>query len=122
MAINLSSWRKVIEQTVAGIADEDLQRRAWFGLGPEIWSPDEAFNQFFGDSAVREFLQRDDNGLNDLQADAARHLVMLMDDLSKQTPRHIRPDDLIDDPRWKRIREAAARFSALLEIDGAKAR
>ncbi|HWA49041.1 MAG TPA: hypothetical protein VG742_12235 [Dongiaceae bacterium] len=122
MPVDLKAWRKVVEQTVGAIADESLQRRSWFGLGPEISSPGEEFNQFFGDSAIVEFLQRDDNGLNDLQAEAARHLVKLMEDLSSQLPQHIKPEDLIDDPRWKRIRVAAARFSALLEIDGATAR
>jgi hypothetical protein len=120
MPPNLSAWRKVIEQTVAGIADEDYQRRSWFGLGPEISSPDEEFNRLFGDAAIEAFLGRDDNGLNDLQAEAGRHLVKLMNDLSGQTPQHIEPADLIDDPRWKRIREAAGRFSALLAI-GTKA-
>lgn len=117
MPVDLKAWRKVVEQTVGGIADESLQRRSWFGLGPEVSSPDEEFNQLFGDAAIEEFLQRDDNGLNDLQAEAGRHLVKLMNDLLRQTPQHIEPDDLIDDPRWQRIREAAARFSALLEVD-----
>ena len=122
MPIDLSAWRKVIEQTVDGIADESYQRRSWFGLGPEISSPDEEFNTFFGDAAIEEFLQRDDTGLNDLQIEAGRYLVKLMNDLARQTPEHIEPADLIDDPRWKRIREAAARFSALLAIDTTTAR
>jgi hypothetical protein len=119
MPINLSAWRRVIEQVVDGIADESCQRRSWFGLGPEISSPNDEFNRFFGDAAIEEFLQSDDNGLNDLQAEAGKHLARLMRDLSRQTPQHIEPDDLIDDPRWKRIREAAARFSALLRLDAA---
>jgi hypothetical protein len=122
MPVDLSAWRKVIEQIVGGIADESYQRRSWFGLGPEISSPGEEFNRFFGDAAIKEFLQRDDTGLNDLQIEAGRHLVKLMHDLAKQTPEHIEPADLIDDSRWKRVREAAARFSALLGIDAATAR
>jgi hypothetical protein len=116
------AWRTVVEQTVNGIADEDFQRRSWFGLGPEISSPDEEFNAFFSDAAIEEFLQRNDTGLNDLQTEAGRHLVKLMRDLSRQTPKHIEPADLIDDPRWKTIREAAARFSALLAMDATAAR
>ncbi len=114
MPIDLSAWLKVIKQTVDGIADESLQRRSWFGLGPEISSPGEEFNALLDDAAIDEFLKRDDTGLNDLQLEAGRHLAKLMRDLSKQTPEFIDPNDLIDDPRWRRIREAATRFSALL--------
>jgi hypothetical protein len=114
MPVNLSAWLTVIKQTVDGIADESLQRRSWFGLGPEISSPDEEFNALLGDAAIEEFLKRDDTGLNDLQLEAGRHLAGLMRNLANQTPDHIEPADLIDDPRWKKIREAAARFSVLL--------
>ena len=114
MPIDLIAWRNVIKQVVDGIADESLQRRAWFGVGPEQSSPDDEFNQFFGDAAIEDFLKRDDTGLNDLQIEAGRHLTRLMRQLSKETPEHIEPSNLIDDPRWRKIREAASRFSALL--------
>jgi hypothetical protein len=119
MSIDIDAWRDIVVQVVSGIADEDLQRRAWFGIGPEQSSPDEDFSQFFGDAAIEDFLKRTDNGLNDLQSEAGRHLVTLMRDLSRQTTEHIEPANLIDDPRWKNIREAAARFSALLAAGGA---
>jgi hypothetical protein len=68
MSVDLEAWRKVVEQVVSAIADEN--RRAWFGVGPEVSGPDEAFNQFFGDAAVEEFLNRDDAKLNDLQVES----------------------------------------------------
>jgi hypothetical protein len=114
VSANSIAWRKVVEQVVSCIADEDLQRRAWFGIGPEEDSPDEMFNQFFGDAAIEEFLARSDMELNDSQKVSGNNLVKLMRTLSEQTPQHIAPADLIDDPRWKKIREAAAQFSALL--------
>lgn len=115
MAVDIKSWRKVIEQVVGAIADESLQRRAWFGIGPEMSSPDEHFCQFFGDAAIEEFLDRSDTGLNERQIESGRHIVKLMRELSDQTPDHIKPSDLIDDPRWRQIREAAAHFSKLLQ-------
>jgi len=114
MAVNLNAWRTVLKQVVDGIADESLQRRAWFGIGPEISSPDEMFNQFFGDAAIEDFLKRSDTGLNDLQLEAGRYLTKLMRELSKQTAEHLDPANLIDDPRWRKVREAAARFTTLL--------
>lgn len=106
----MAAWRTVVEQVVGGIADEDLQRRAWFGKGPEEFSPDEAFNQFFGDAAIDDFLARPNNGLNEEQIRSGRHLLDLMKRLSDETPQFIKPEDLIDDPRWRRIREAAQQF------------
>ncbi len=116
MAVDLSAWRKVVEEVVGGIADEALQRRAWFGIGPEESSPDEEFCQFFDDAAIEEFLGRDDTGLNEQQREAGRHLLKLMRELSDHTPDHVKPSDLIDDPRWQKIREAAARFYKILQI------
>ena len=114
MPTDATSWRKVVEQVVGGLADESLQRRAWFGVGPEEDSPDEMFNQFFGDAAIEDFLRRDDTDLSEKQIQAGRCLVKLMNDLSDQTPEHIEPSELIDDPRWQRVRDAAARFLTAL--------
>jgi hypothetical protein len=114
MAADLNSWRTVVEQVIDGLADESLQRRSWFGLGPEESSPGEEFCMFFDDAAIEEFLKRDDTGLNQEQLAAGKHLVRLMSDLADHTPEHIAPEALIDDPRWQEIRKAAARFRELL--------
>jgi glycerol-3-phosphate O-acyltransferase len=107
---DMAAWRKVVEQVVSALADEEMQRRAWFGLGPEQDSPNEMFNQFFGDAAIPEFLRREDTGLNERQRELGSQLVQLMTKLSADTPNHIEPGDLIDDPRFRRLREAAATF------------
>jgi hypothetical protein len=117
MPPDIPAWTSVVRQSVAAIADETLQGRAWFGIGSEISSPDEMFNQFFNDAAIEEFLRRTDNGLNKVELDAGRHLVELMNELADQTPEFIPPASLIDDPRWERIRQAAARFLALLSAE-----
>lgn len=114
MPVDINAWRKVVEQVVGGIADEALQRRAWFGIGPEQSSPDEEFCMFFDDAAIDDFLSRDDTGLTEEQARAGKHLVSLMTDLADETPEHIEPADMIDDPRWQEIRAAASRFHKLL--------
>jgi hypothetical protein len=121
MALDLNTWRTVIKQAVDGIADEAMQRRAWFGIGPEVSSPDEVFCQFFDDAAIEDFLKRSDTGLNDLQLQAGKYLTKLMRELSKQTAEHIDPSNLIDDPRWRKVREAAARFATLLATNTTEA-
>ena len=114
MTVNIAAWRSVIKGVVESISDEAMQRRAWFGAGPEVWSPDEAFNQFFGDAAIEDFLARGDNGLDEAQSAAGRRLLALMDKLSKDTPDRISPAELIDDPRWKAVRAAAKEFAGVL--------
>jgi hypothetical protein len=114
VAVDLNAWRTVVKQVTGAIADEDLQRRAWFGIGPEESTPDEDICQFFGDAAVAEFLDRTDTGLDQEQREAGRRLLELMRRLSDRAPGHIAPDDLIDDPRWREIRTAAKRFHNLL--------
>jgi hypothetical protein len=104
----------MLEQVVSGIADEEYQRRAWFGVGPYVSSPGEMINQLLGDASIEEFLDRNDTGMNDLQVEAGRYLAKLMDGLAKQSPTFIDPYKMIDDPRWLEIREAAKRFQALL--------
>ena len=115
MSINIVGWRLVLRQIVAAIADEKLQRESWFGIGPCIFDPDEAFNQFLGDAATEAFLKRDDTGLNELQMEAGRRLLRQMKKLCDATPNSIDPYEMIDDPRWQEIRKSAAHFSALLE-------
>jgi hypothetical protein len=115
MAVDVKAWRQVVEDVVGGIADEAEQRRSWFGIGPEESSPDEDFCQFFGDAAIEEFLERRDTGLSKKQIEAGRHLLKLMRALADETPDHIEPANLIDDPRWQKIREVAARFHTLLQ-------
>lgn len=112
--VDVGAWRRMVEGVVRSIADDAMQRRAWFGIGPEVSSPDEAFCQFFDDAAIEEFLARGDNGLTEIQVAAGVKLMEMMDKLSRETPKSIRPEDLIDDPRWERIRVAADEFSRLL--------
>jgi len=114
MPVDVGAWRTVVEQVVGWIANEEGQRRAWFGRGPDVSSPDDDFCAFFGDAAIPEFLDRIDARLSPRQMEAGRQLVSLMRELSDATPQHIDPESLIDDPRWQQIRAAAARFSAEL--------
>ena len=69
---------------------------------------------FFDDAAAGELLAREDNGFTVQQQEAAQKLYNLMSRLSDALPTSIRPDELIDDPRWVDVRKAAATLLALL--------
>ena len=75
MTADINTWRQLVKDAVESIADEALQRRAWFGAGPEVYSPTEAIEQFFSSAAIEEFLTRPDNGFDDAQTTAGWRLV-----------------------------------------------
>lgn len=117
MSADMKAWSKIVKDAVSWLANEEAQRRAWFGIGPEIDSPDEAFNGFFNDAAIEDYIQRKDTGLNDVQLEELVYLVKIMNKLSDETPssidREIGPS-FIDDPRWREVIEAAKRTQILL--------
>lgn len=116
MTADINTWRQLVKDAVESIADEALQRRAWFGAGPEVYSPTEAIEQFFSNAAIEEFLTRPDNGFDDAQTTAGWRLVRLVEGLLEETPyeQWSDPSYLIDEPRWKAIRTAAGEFSKAL--------
>jgi hypothetical protein len=69
---------------------------------------------FFDDAATEKLLAREDNGFTSQQKQAAEELYNMMSRLSDETPSRIKPEELIDDPRWIEIRAAAAKLLALL--------
>jgi hypothetical protein len=110
VSIDQEAWRSVIIGAVRSLADESGQRRAWFGVGPEMGSPDEEVNQFLGDAAFAEYLDLADNGLDESQLAAGQRLLQQMRHFSESTPNILKPEDVIDDPKWKDVRHAARAF------------
>lgn len=120
MPVNMAIWRENVRSIIEDISEEAKQRRAWFGIGSEIWSAGDAFINFFDDFAVDEFIERPDCGWNDEQIRVGRRLSQLMRKLSDETPEFIEPDELIDDPRWIEIRGVASQLLRLLSRGSAQ--
>jgi hypothetical protein len=117
MAEDMTVWFGLVKNAVGWLADEDAQRRAWFGLGPEQSSPGETFNAFLDDASVEEYLKRDNTGLNLRQRKALTGLTKMMRKLSDATPKLIDKEigpAFIDDPRWKEVIKTAKETLALL--------
>lgn len=121
MPADMQVWRKLVVDAVGSLADREFQRLAWTGVAPSVmFTRDDLFICFFDDAAIDDYLLRKDTGLSELPIQALKHLRDLMEELSVQTPIHVRERDLpLDDPRLIHIRTAAARFLALLShIEG----
>ncbi|MGC2223366.1 MAG: hypothetical protein WA624_13900 [Methylocella sp.] len=117
MAEDMNVWFGLVKDAVGWLADEEKQRRSWYGHGPEVSSPSETFESFLGDAAVEEYLKRDNTGLNKRQLEALTHLTKMMRKLRTETPgsidRKIGPA-FIDDPRWKEVIKTAKETLSLL--------
>ncbi len=119
MATDMKIWKKRVMDELRAIADDKFQRAVWFG-GEGTWvdSPSERICKF-DDLLIPSILGHADNELRQDQAFELAKLSQMMDHLVECTPDSIRPEDLIDDPRWIAIRrQAAITFRTLAEKDG----
>ena len=107
-------WVVNIYETLSRISDEEYQRRAWFGLGPEVSSPGDEFNNLFDDYNVELFLARPPVKLS---SQARKHLIALISAMNDVDEGYLYPS-FIDDPRWIKIRKLAldAKMSLLRDI------
>jgi hypothetical protein len=108
-------WRQNACEIIGNIADEKFQRDAWFGKGRYISSPQEVFNQVFGDLAFEEFIASPEIGFNELQKAAASKLVEKMRYFEKLVDAELRPEQVVDHPVWQEVRQTAKRALDLLQ-------
>ncbi len=108
MATDMNVWKKRVVDHIKKIADEAFQRKVWFGGGGGEWvdSPDEHICKFY-DLLIEDILADAGNKLDEDQVLQLSILNSMMDNLVENTPSSIRPEDLIDDPRWVKIRKQA---------------
>jgi hypothetical protein len=106
--MTVEGWKMMIETVVRDIADSRFQEQAWFGLGPDVSSPDELYCQLFDDAMFDQFLDGNPAHLTASQLAAASALRLKMNEYQlddKPDPRKV-----IDSPGWEAIRCAAQNF------------
>ena len=54
--VTFQEAREQILNVIKRVGDEEYQRRSWFGIGPEVSSPDEMICEVFDDRFVPEWL------------------------------------------------------------------
>ena len=95
-------WRRNIKEDLAWIADEAHQREIWFP-GSETWNfPDEMLN-WLDDHVFADFIESPQIGLNSAQREKAEEFWRQWLDFLQGTPQSV-GFELVDDPRWARIR------------------
>jgi hypothetical protein len=50
------AWKALIVAALDNMANEELQRRSWTGIGPEVSSPIEMICALFDDAILMEFI------------------------------------------------------------------
>lgn len=113
-------WTANITGVLERIADAQYQKMAWFNCHAEISSPDELINQLFGDYLFESFIESKEAGLSENQQSAARAFSATLKEFCDQTPQILDPREVIEDPRWMRIRRDAASLLNVLKASTAK--
>ena len=109
MSTDMRVWRQRAVNQLKIMADEEFQRKVWFGHGEGRWvdSPTEQICKY-DDLFVPIILQNPESGLTANEKESLASIDRMMDDLVESTPDSISPEYLIDDPRWVAIRKQAA--------------
>ncbi len=108
-------WRGRVKQAVRGLADEAMQRRGWLGIGPEESSPTEDICQLVDDTDFEKYLDTANAGYTTKQVEAGKQLLIMIQQFPHKVRDKIKPEELINDPRWVKIRDAAKNFLTLLD-------
>ena len=115
--MELAQWKTNIFGVLERIADESYQRLAWFNRHAEVSSPDELINQLFDDYLFEDFIESQEVDLPRNARDAARAFSVSLSAFCDQTPQILDPREIIDDPRWTRIRQEAQSLLRVLLLD-----
>jgi hypothetical protein len=105
--VDFAVWRHNVITAAKRASDRTYQERAWFGHGPELDSPDELLCTFLDDLVFEQFLVHPK--LSPSEQTAASHLYTTVE-AYVSSPKTLKPSDVIDDPRFERVRTAAAEF------------
>ena len=106
--MDFAFWRQSVINAAKRAADRTYQERVWFGHGPERDSPDELLCTFLDDLVFEQFLVNPK--LSNLERTAASHLYKAVETYADCTPRTLKPEDVINDPRFENLRTAATEF------------
>ena len=110
-------WRQNVLGAAHRAADRIYQERVWFGHDPERRdSPDDLLCTFMDDLVFEKFLL--DPKLSQREREAAARLYKAVEEYSDSTPQVLKPDEVIDDPQFERVRIAAREFLKIAESVG----
>jgi hypothetical protein len=108
-------WRQNIKDAVEEAASKDIQKTAWAGGGDLVSSPDELYCVIFDDCLIVDFLESNPAQLTDEQISLGKDFVKALNWYSPDGQTLPGAIDMMRDPRWEKVRVAAALFLKSLD-------
>jgi hypothetical protein len=105
-------WKNYIRAYLERIADRRYQDLVWFDRPRDEWkdeisSPGELINGLFHDSLFEEFVVSPHFGFTNDQKASAQSFADVLKKFARASPDFPHPEQVIDDPTWGELREAA---------------
>jgi hypothetical protein len=110
--IQESIWGRNMLMALRHIADEVYQRRAWFGVGPEVSSPTEMINELYDDCRLLDFIKCAPSYISIETLHALRRLDAQLEDVDVDDTSAA---DLMESPIWGAVRMTAQKAAQRLE-------
>ncbi|HEX3973087.1 MAG TPA: hypothetical protein VHX19_17295 [Stellaceae bacterium] len=114
--ITTARWAEIIRRELVGIADRSFQEKAWFNPGPggPVSSPTEMISMLldtydFGNGAQERYLD-----LTDAQRAACADFDKMLQTFGRGRKKQLIDRQILDDPEWEKIRQAAAELLRIL--------
>ena len=112
--MTLERWLEIVRPVIQDFSDRMFQERAWFNRGPEVSSPTELISNLLDDFSFHKTSQTPSFNLSDEQRTACSHFAQMVRAYSHAHRGHLNEREVIDDPEWEKIRQAAAELLKVL--------
>lgn len=108
-------WKGRIKSALADMADEQFQRRAWTGAGPEVSSLVEVICGLFDDALLLEYVEQYRETLPPKVLLDVRDLDRKIERLDTDYLDTLPALEVVDNPQWVEIRGMAESINAAFE-------
>jgi hypothetical protein len=106
--MTLDRWLEIVRPVIQDFSDRAFQERAWFNRGPEVSSPTELICNLLDDFSFDRTSQDPSFALSAEQRTACLRFAQMVRTYSRAHQGHLNEHEVIDDPDWDKIRQAAA--------------
>jgi hypothetical protein len=101
---------EMILDAARDIASKEYQERAWFPDSGLVSSPDEVYEVLMDDSWPELFFEEHGKNFTSKQMQYWNDFKSLLDHYFQKNPAQLDPRQVLDDPEWALVRQAAQKF------------
>jgi hypothetical protein len=108
--MSYEQWLARILEAARDISSPEFQQEAWFPGGKVVSSPREVYHVLIEDYTFDLFFQTYGGRFAEEQIRSANELRSLLEQYYDKMPKHPDPLQVLNDPEWNAVRQAAQRF------------